>query len=74
MTSMPDFAYRLMRIASDADCVASELAGTGTSAGPAKLPGRGPSCPGQAMSKQRLEAFSDRVIVVLIAIMPWRFR
>jgi uncharacterized membrane protein len=25
------------------------------------------------MSKQRLEAFSDGVIAILITIMPWRF-
>ncbi len=40
MTSMPDFEYRLIRIASEGDYVAAELVGTGTSTGPAKLPGR----------------------------------
>ncbi len=45
MTSMPDFAYRLIRIASDGDYVAAELVGTGTSTGPAKLPGRDPIPP-----------------------------
>ena len=39
MTSMPDFQYRLIRIASDGDYVAAELVGTGTSTGPTKLPG-----------------------------------
>ena len=32
-----------------------------------------PSPPGQTVSKQRLEAFSDGVIAILITIMPWRF-
>jgi predicted ester cyclase len=45
MTSMPDFAYRLIRIASDGDYVAAELDGTGTSTGPTKLPGRDPLPP-----------------------------
>jgi len=45
MTSMPDFAYRLIRMASDGDYVAAELVGTGTSTGPAKLPGRDPIPP-----------------------------
>jgi len=45
MTSMPDFAYRLIRIASEGDYVAAELVGTGTSTGPAKLPGRDPIPP-----------------------------
>jgi steroid delta-isomerase-like uncharacterized protein len=45
MTSMPDFAYRLIRIASEGDYVAAELVGTGTSTGPTKLPGRDPLPP-----------------------------
>ena len=45
MASMPDFAYRLVRIASDGDYVAAELVGTGTSTGPAKLPARDPIPP-----------------------------
>ena len=45
MTSMPDFEYRLLRIASAGDYVAAELVGTGTSTGPAKLPGRDPIPP-----------------------------
>jgi len=45
MTSMPDFAYKLVRMASDGDYVAAELVGTGTSTGPAKLPGRDPIPP-----------------------------
>jgi steroid delta-isomerase-like uncharacterized protein len=45
LTSMPDFAYRLLRIASDGDYVAAELMGTGTSTGPTKLPGRDPIPP-----------------------------
>jgi steroid delta-isomerase-like uncharacterized protein len=45
MTSMPDFEYRLLRIASEGDYVAAELVGTGTSTGPAKLPGRDPIPP-----------------------------
>jgi uncharacterized membrane protein len=31
------------------------------------------AAPGQTMPKQRLEAFSDGVIAILITIMPWRF-
>lgn len=45
MTSMPDFQYRLIRIAGDGDFVAAELLGAGTSTGPAKLPGRDPIPP-----------------------------
>jgi steroid delta-isomerase-like uncharacterized protein len=45
MTSMPDFAYRLIRMASEGDYVAAELVGTGTSTGPAILPGRDPIPP-----------------------------
>jgi len=45
MTSMPDFEYRLLRIASEGDYVAAELVGNGTSTGPAKLPGRDPIPP-----------------------------
>ena len=45
LTSMPDFAYRLIRIASEGDFVAAELVGTGTSTGPAKLPWRDPIPP-----------------------------
>jgi steroid delta-isomerase-like uncharacterized protein len=45
MTSMPDFEYRLLRIASAGDYVAAELVGAGTSTGPAKLPGRDPIPP-----------------------------
>ena len=45
MTSMPDFEYRLLRIASEGDYVAAQLVGTGTSTGPAKLPGRDPIPP-----------------------------
>ena len=45
MTSMPDFAYRLIRMASDGDYVAAELIGTGTSTGPTILPGRDPLPP-----------------------------
>ena len=45
LTSMPDFAYRLIRMASDGDFVATELVGTGTSTGPSKLPGREPIPP-----------------------------
>jgi len=45
MTSMPDFRYRLIRIASEGDFVAAELVGTGTSTGPTKLPGRDPIPP-----------------------------
>ena len=45
MTSMPDFAHRLIRIASEGDYVAAELVGTGTSTGPANLPERDPIPP-----------------------------
>ena len=40
LASMPDFAFELKGIASDGDLVAAELIGTGTSTGPALLPGR----------------------------------
>jgi limonene-1,2-epoxide hydrolase len=53
MTSMPDFAYRLIRMASDGDYVAAELVGTGTSTGPAKLPGRDPIRQPAGMSSSR---------------------
>src|SRR5438552_1914043 len=50
LTSMPDFEFKLIRIATDGDFVATELVGTGTSTGPAKLPGPGthkpPTVPG----------------------------
>jgi predicted ester cyclase len=45
MTSMPDFNYTLLRIVGDAEVVAAELLGAGTSTGPAKLPGRDPIPP-----------------------------
>jgi predicted ester cyclase len=45
MTSMPDFTYTLLRIVGNADLVAAELLGAGTSTGPAKLPGREPIPP-----------------------------
>jgi steroid delta-isomerase-like uncharacterized protein len=45
MTSMPDFTYRLIRMASDDDYVAAELIGSGTSTGPTILPGRDPLPP-----------------------------
>lgn len=45
MTSMPDFTYELVRIVGDADFVAAELVGTGTSTGPTILPGRDPVPP-----------------------------
>ena len=45
MTSMPDFEYKLLRIVGDDDFVAAELLGSGTSTGPANLPGRDPIPP-----------------------------
>jgi steroid delta-isomerase-like uncharacterized protein len=45
LTSMPDFEYRMIRMASEGDYVAAELVGTGTSTGPTKLPGRDPMPP-----------------------------
>jgi len=45
LTSMPDFNFDVIRIASSGDLVAAELVGTGTSTGPAKLPGREPIPP-----------------------------
>ena len=45
MMSMPDFQYKLIRIVGDSGFVAAELFGTGTSTGPAKLPGRDPLPP-----------------------------
>jgi steroid delta-isomerase-like uncharacterized protein len=45
LTSMPDFNFELMRIAENGDLVATELVGTGTSTGPAVLPGRDPIPP-----------------------------
>ena len=38
--SMPDFQFKIQRIAASGDFVAAELTGTGTSTGPADLPGR----------------------------------
>src|SRR5260370_34728436 len=45
LTSMPDFAYRLIRMAADGDFVAAELVGAGTSTGPAALPRGAPTPP-----------------------------
>ncbi len=45
LTSMPDFAFKLIGIAADGDFAATELVGTGTSTGPAILPGRDPIPP-----------------------------
>ena len=45
LTSMPDFAFKLLGIAAAGDFVATELVGSGTSTGPAKLPGRDPIPP-----------------------------
>jgi steroid delta-isomerase-like uncharacterized protein len=45
LTSMPDFAFKMIRIAAEGDFVATELVGSGTSTGPAKLPGRDPIPP-----------------------------
>ena len=45
LTSMPDFAFQLLGIAAEGDFVATELVGSGTSTGPAKLPGRDPIPP-----------------------------
>src|SRR5260370_1078615 len=39
LTSMPDFKFKLIGIASEGDFVATELVGSGTSTGPAMLPG-----------------------------------
>lgn len=43
--SMPDFQFKILRIAAKDDFVAAELTGTGTSIGPAELPGRRPLQP-----------------------------
>ena len=43
--SMPDFQFKIQRIAAKDDFVAAELTGTGTSTGPAELPGRPPLQP-----------------------------
>ena len=40
LTSMPDFEFKLIGIAANGDFVATELVGTGTSTGPAIIPGR----------------------------------
>ena len=45
LTSMPDFQFKLLGIAAAGDFVATELVGSGTSTGPAKLPGRDPIPP-----------------------------
>src|SRR6185369_3441645 len=45
LMSMPDFQFKLVGIAADGDFVATELVGSGTSTGPAKLPGRDPIPP-----------------------------
>ena len=58
LTSMPDFAYRLIRIASEGDFVAAELVGTGTSTGPTRLPGRDPIPPTAGMWSSRWPGFS----------------
>ena len=42
---MPDFEFKLIGIAADGDFVATELIGTGTSTGPAIIPGRDPMPP-----------------------------
>jgi steroid delta-isomerase-like uncharacterized protein len=42
LTSMPDFEFKLIGIAAAGDFVATELVGSGTSTGPAKLPARDP--------------------------------
>ncbi|MFI5420066.1 MAG: ester cyclase [Nitrososphaerales archaeon] len=43
--SMPDFQFHIQRIAAKDNFVAAELTGTGTSTGPAELPGRPPLQP-----------------------------
>ena len=43
LTSMPDFQFKLIGMAAEGDFVATELVGSGTSTGPAMLPGRDPS-------------------------------
>jgi predicted ester cyclase len=43
--SMPDFEFKVQRIAAKEDFVAAELTGRGTSTGPAELPGRPPLQP-----------------------------
>ena len=45
LTSMPDFQFKLLGIAAEGDFVATELVGSGTSTGPAILPGRDPIAP-----------------------------
>ena len=45
LTSMPDFAFKLIGMAAEGDFVATELVGSGTSTGPAILPGRDPIPP-----------------------------
>ena len=45
LTSMPDFEFKLIGIAADNNFVATELLGTGTSTGPAIIPGRDPIPP-----------------------------
>ena len=45
LTSMPDFQFKLIGIAAAGDFVATELVGSGTSTGPAILPGRDPIPP-----------------------------
>jgi predicted ester cyclase len=45
LASMPDFAFKLIAIAANGEFVATELVGSGTSTGPAKLPGRDPIPP-----------------------------
>jgi len=42
---MPDFEFKLIGIAANGDFVATELVGTGTSTGPAIIPGRDPIPP-----------------------------
>src|SRR5258708_16886435 len=45
LTSMPDFEFKLIGIASEGNFVATELVGSGTSTGRAILPGRDPIPP-----------------------------
>ena len=45
LASMPDFQFKLLGIAAAGDFVATELVGSGTSTGPAILPGRDPIPP-----------------------------
>jgi predicted ester cyclase len=57
LKSLPDFQFTILRMASKEGFVASELVGSGTSTGPAVLPGRPPIPPTGRRVEFRLGGF-----------------